>query len=155
MALASCVSWGGSGSSRSQTATPMGPPPYHAFSRLNLACCDQPCWLIHPVVPLVGCRSPMNGPPSDCPQSMAGRQLLAGLLLAALLSQSVLPCGASAWEANKPAAGSRSGGVKVRKPNRTDPKFCVVIRTYWGHSTSDGGGLRKLLRSFQRQNVSK
>ena len=31
------------------------------------------------------------------------------------------------------------------------PLFCVVIRTYWGHGDAHGGGLRRLLRSLQRQ----
>jgi hypothetical protein len=32
--------------------------------------------------------------------------------------------------------------------------FCVVVRTYWGHGQRAGeGGLRRLLRSLQRQTV--
>lgn len=35
-----------------------------------------------------------------------------------------------------------------------DPDFCVVIRTYWGHGQQAGdGGLRRMLRSLQRQTV--
>ena len=34
------------------------------------------------------------------------------------------------------------------------PDFCVVVRTYWGHGQRAGdGGLRRLLRSLQRQSV--
>ena len=33
------------------------------------------------------------------------------------------------------------------------PQFCVVVRTYWGHSQADGSGLRRLIRSLQRQTV--
>ena len=34
------------------------------------------------------------------------------------------------------------------------PEFCVVVRTYWGHGQRAGdGGLRRLLRSLQRQSV--
>lgn len=43
-----------------------------------------------------------------------------------------------------------------RPPSRADgnPTFCVVVRTYWGHGLRAGdGGLRRLLRSLQRQTV--
>ena len=37
-----------------------------------------------------------------------------------------------------------------------DADFCVVVRTYWGHGQRAGeGGLRRLLRSLQRQTVQK
>jgi hypothetical protein len=32
-----------------------------------------------------------------------------------------------------------------------DTLFCFVVRTYWGHSDAHGGGLRRFLRSLQRQ----
>jgi hypothetical protein len=32
-----------------------------------------------------------------------------------------------------------------------DPLFCFVVRTYWGHGDAHGGGLRRFLRSLQRQ----
>ena len=36
----------------------------------------------------------------------------------------------------------------------SSPDFCVVVRTYWGHGQRAGdGGLRRLLRSLQRQSV--
>lgn len=42
-------------------------------------------------------------------------------------------------------------GRTGRDPN---PEFCVVVRTYWGHGQTAGdGGLRRLLRSLQRQSV--
>ena len=42
-------------------------------------------------------------------------------------------------------------GRTGRDPN---PEFCVVVRTYWGHGQKAGdGGLRRLLRSLQRQSV--
>jgi hypothetical protein len=34
----------------------------------------------------------------------------------------------------------------------SSPDFCVVVRTYWGQRAGDGG-LRRLLRSLQRQSV--
>ena len=34
------------------------------------------------------------------------------------------------------------------------PLVCVVVRTYYGHSDSSGGGLRQLIKSLQRQTVS-
>ena len=47
-------------------------------------------------------------------------------------------------------------GGKAQPQAAEEPKFCVVVRTYWGHSTPDGGGgLRRLLRSLQRQNLTR
>jgi hypothetical protein len=40
-----------------------------------------------------------------------------------------------------------------RRTRTTSPDFCVVVRTYWGHGGSGDGGLRRLLRSLQRQTV--
>ena len=43
------------------------------------------------------------------------------------------------------------GGAQHRQ---VAPEFCVVVRTYWGHGARAGdGGLRRLLRSLQRQTV--
>ena len=36
-----------------------------------------------------------------------------------------------------------------------DPLFCFVVRTYWGHGDAHGGGLRRFLRSLQRQQHSR
>lgn len=40
-----------------------------------------------------------------------------------------------------------------RSSRTSAPEFCVVVRTYWGHGASGDGGLRRLLRSLQRQTV--
>ncbi|KAI3435905.1 hypothetical protein D9Q98_001963 [Chlorella vulgaris] len=40
-----------------------------------------------------------------------------------------------------------------RSSRNASPEFCVVVRTYWGHGRSGDGGLRRLLRSLQRQSV--
>jgi hypothetical protein len=37
----------------------------------------------------------------------------------------------------------------------SEPLFCFVVRTYWGHGGAHGGGLRRLLRSLQRQQYSR
>ncbi|GAB4821860.1 hypothetical protein N2152v2_008906 [Parachlorella kessleri] len=34
-----------------------------------------------------------------------------------------------------------------------EPQFCVIVRTYWGHSGGEQAGLRRLIRSLQRQTV--
>ena len=39
--------------------------------------------------------------------------------------------------------------------NKEDPKFCVVVRTYWGHGQNSPSGLRQLLQSLQRQHITK
>lgn len=35
--------------------------------------------------------------------------------------------------------------------NITNPMFCVIVRTYWGHGSHGGHALHKLLTSLQQQ----
>lgn len=39
--------------------------------------------------------------------------------------------------------------------NDKHSKFCVVVRTYWGHGQNSPSGLRQLLQSLQRQHITK
>ena len=73
-----------------------------------------------------------------------------GLLLAAAIALLAL---AIAVELQPARAGSAP--ARRRKNGKSgEPKFCVVVRTYWGHANPEGG-LRRLLRSLQRQNIQK
>lgn len=38
--------------------------------------------------------------------------------------------------------------------NDKHSKFCVVVRTYWGHGQNSPSGLRQLLQSLQRQHIT-
>eukprot|EP00887_Chlorella_sp_A99_P006362 scaffold3.g6362.t1 len=51
--------------------------------------------------------------------------------------------------------GAKGAARASKSKKKGDAKFCVVVRTYWGHggSSSDGRGLRRLLRSLQRQHI--
>lgn len=60
--------------------------------------------------------------------------------------------------AHAPSAAAHRCAVYNKLTGRTgrdpNPEFCVVVRTYWGHGQTAGdGGLRRLLRSLQRQSV--
>jgi hypothetical protein len=37
------------------------------------------------------------------------------------------------------------------RADTSEPLFCFVVRTYWGHGDAHGGGLRRFLHSLQRQ----
>ena len=86
------------------------------------------------------------------PPGRGGRLGLGGLLLALVAA---LLAGRGAAAAQPP---SQAGlGAWSRRPQRpgSEPQVCVVVRTYWGHSQPDGSGLRRLIRSLQRQTVTK
>lgn len=76
------------------------------------------------------------------------RYMRAAFLLLVLLAGATSAAGTN-WAAKFNTLAGRS-------PSRADgnPTFCVVVRTYWGHGLRAGdGGLRRLLRSLQRQTV--
>lgn len=76
------------------------------------------------------------------------RSLVAAAALVALL----LATGAAAKPA-PPSWSSVYSGLTGRTVS-ISPEFCVIVRTYWGHGQRAGdGGLRRLLRSLQRQTV--
>ena len=81
----------------------------------------------------------------------AAMVLVAALLAVAGLCSSALaaPAGTKLNWAEK--YDRLQGGAQHRQ---VAPEFCVVVRTYWGHGARAGdGGLRRLLRSLQRQTV--
>lgn len=74
----------------------------------------------------------------------------------------LLPLLAGLAAAAAPAAGKAAAAAPWRdvwsklegRPASVDPEFCVIVRTYWGHGKRAGdAGLRRLLRSLQRQTV--
>ena len=47
------------------------------------------------------------------------------------------------------------GALTEKALETASPMFCFVIRTYWGHGDNHGGGLRRLIRSLQRQSYQR
>lgn len=45
--------------------------------------------------------------------------------------------------------------ISFRGNQPVEPQFCVIVRTYWGHSGSHHHGLRRLIRSLRRQTVQR
>ncbi|KAK9822636.1 hypothetical protein WJX81_002024 [Elliptochloris bilobata] len=45
-------------------------------------------------------------------------------------------------------------GATMMAVSKAKPQVCVVIRTFYGHGDSSGGGLRQLIQSLQRQTIS-
>jgi hypothetical protein len=45
--------------------------------------------------------------------------------------------------------------ISFRGNKPMEPQFCVIVRTYWGHSGGQHLGLRRLIRSLQRQTVKR
>lgn len=75
------------------------------------------------------------------------RCLLLAIGLLAVFSLAVLADAQPTRAASAPARRRKHGKAG-------EPKFCVVVRTYWGHANPEGG-LRRVLRSLQRQNIQK
>ena len=79
---------------------------------------------------------------------MASALALLSLLLLSQSAAGKREAAQASWAEVYDKAAGRSS------TRQTAPEFCVVVRTYWGHGARAGdGGLRRLLRSLQRQSV--
>lgn len=58
-------------------------------------------------------------------------------------------------EAGAPVARQPAPTLMNFNTKQQEPQFCVIVRTYWGHSGSEQQGLRRLIRSLRRQSVQR
>lgn len=127
------------------------PLPIGVYKSSNQACFQQ---APPPGISPVGRRAPA---------AMARRALL--LLHAAALAVLYLAlCNAEPHSGSSPLPNPAdhspwrkqvSSLISFRGNQPVEPQFCVIVRTYWGHSGSHHHGLRRLIRSLRRQTVQR
>lgn len=77
------------------------------------------------------------------------------LIIATVITFNLPKCAAEQIPIAADMADSWQPALHNIRMDATEPLFCFVVRTYWGHGDAHGGGLRRFLRSLQRQQHSR
>jgi len=77
------------------------------------------------------------------------------LIIATVITCNLPNCAAEHVPIAADIGNSWQPALQNIRTDTIDPLFCFVVRTYWGHGDAHGGGLRRFLRSLQRQQHSR